>query len=52
MIWPSDLVFIFQWPSFKLDLDFIETNNLTKFYEDEVENVASGVLTWFFYDLT
>ena len=52
IIWPSDLVFDPTWPRFELDLDFIETNILTKFHEDWVKNVASIVFTRFSNNLT
>ena len=42
-IWPSDLLFDPIQPIFKLNLDMIETNILTKSQEDQVINVAPRV---------
>ena len=47
MIWPRDLIFHPTWPSFKLDLDFIGTNILTKFHELWIKTVPSRVYTRF-----
>ena len=32
-IWPSDLVFAPKWPTFKVVLEIIKANILTKFHE-------------------
>jgi len=42
-IWPGDLVFDLTWPIFKLGLDIIKTNLLTKFHQNRAANVASRV---------
>jgi len=42
-IWPGDLVFDPTWPIFKLGLDNVKTNILTKFDQNWVANVASRV---------
>ena len=34
LIWPGDLVFYPMWPSFKLGLEIIRTNNLSKIHDD------------------
>ena len=52
LIWPGDLVFDPKWPSFKLDLDLIEANILSKFHQDWVKTMTSRVLTNFSFDLT
>ena len=38
-IWASDLVFYPTWPIFELIQDFIKTNILTKFHDNQTENV-------------
>ena len=38
---PSDLVFNSTWPIFKLNLDIVQTNFLTEFHKDSMENEAS-----------
>ena len=47
LIWPGELVFDIEWPSFKLDLEIIKTNILSNIYDDYLKNVTSGVLTVF-----
>ena len=47
-IWFSDLVFDPTWHIFEL----IQTNILTKFHDNQTENVASRQYTMFFLDLT
>ena len=42
-IWPIDLVFGSKWPIFNWDLAFIKINILTKFPEDWIKTVPSGV---------
>ena len=37
---------------FQINPDFMDANILTKFYEDQIEDVAFIALTRFFYDLT
>ena len=32
LIWPGNLVFDLKWPSFELDLEYIEANILSKFH--------------------
>ena len=51
LIWPSDLVFHPKWPSFKLDLELIKTNILSKIHDDCFKNVTARVLTRFSFDL-
>ena len=45
LIRPGDLVFDSRGPSFELDLDFIDTNILSKFLQDWIKTVTSSVLT-------
>ena len=52
LIWPHDLLFHPTWPSFKRILVFIETNILTMFDENQVENVTARVFTRFSFNLT
>ena len=47
-IWPSDLVFGSTWPIFTWGLAFIKINILTKFHEDLIKTVPSGVYSWFY----
>ena len=47
LIWPGDLVFDPKWPSFKLDIEILKTNMLSKIHDDYFKNVTSGVLTVF-----
>ena len=51
LIWPGDLVFDSKWPSFKLDLEIIKTNILSKMYDDCFINVTASVLTRFYADV-
>ena len=51
LIWPGDLIFYLKWPSFKLDLEIIKMNILSKINDDYLKNVTSGVLTRFSFDL-
>ena len=46
--WPSDLVFDPTWPIFKLVRDFMKTNILTNFHDNQTENMASRMYTRFF----
>ena len=50
LIWPGDLVFDPMWPSFKLDLEIIKTNILSKIHDDCFKNVTTRVLTKFSAD--
>ena len=34
LIWPGELVFDIKWPSFKLDLEIINTNIFSNIYDD------------------
>ena len=45
LIWPSDQGFYPKWPLFKLIIDFIKTNTLTKFQVNWARNVASRAPT-------
>ena len=47
LIWPCHLVFDPMWPSFKLDLEIIKTNILSKIHDDCFKNVTGRVLTRF-----
>ena len=47
----SDLVFDSKLPSFKLDLEIIKTNILSKIHDDCFKNVTARVLTPFSFDL-
>ena len=49
-MWPSDLVSDPKWPSFKLDLEIIKTNILSKIHDDCLKNVTARVLTRFSAD--
>ena len=40
---PGDLVFDPKWPSFKLDLELIKTNILSKIRDDCFKNVTASV---------
>ena len=51
LIWPGDLVFYSKWPSFKLDLEIIKTNILSKIHDDCFINVTARVSTRFYTDL-
>ena len=51
LIWAGDLVSDIKWPSFKLDLEIIKMNILSNTYDDYLQNVTSGVLTSFSFDL-
>ena len=51
LIWFGDLVSGIKWPSFKLDLEIIQTNILSNIYDDYLKNVTSGVSTRFSFDL-
>ena len=51
LIWPGHLVFDPMWPSFKLDLEIIKTNILSKIQDDCFKNVTGRVLTRFSADL-
>ena len=44
----SDLVFNPTWPIFIFDPAFIMINILTKFHEDWIKTVPSGVYSWFY----
>ena len=46
-----DLVFDSKRPSFKLDLEIIKTNILSKIHDDCFINVTARVLTRFYTDL-
>ena len=50
LIWPGDL-FYPKWHSFKLDLEIIKKNILSKIHDDYFENVTSRMLTRFSFDL-
>ena len=50
LIWPGDLVFHPKWPSFKLDLEIIKTNMLSKIHDDCLKNATTRVLTRFSAD--
>ena len=50
-MWQGDLVFDSKGPSFKLDLEIIKTNILSKIHEDCFKNVTANVLTRFSLDL-
>ena len=50
-MWPGDLVFDPMWPSFKIDLELIKTNILSKTHDDSFKNVTARVLTRFSFDL-
>ena len=47
-IWPSDLIFDPTWPNFELVRVFLKENILTKFHDNQTENVASWAYTRFF----
>ena len=51
LIWPGDLLFYPKWPSFKLNLEIIKTNILSKIHDDCFKNVTARVLTRFSADL-
>ena len=51
LTWPVDLVFDPMWPSFKFDLDIIQTNNLSKIHDDFFKHVTARMLTKFSADL-
>ena len=46
-MWPGDLVFDPMCPSFKLYLEIIKTNILSKIHDDCFKNVTARVLTRF-----
>ena len=48
--WPR-YIFGSKWPSFKLDLEIINTYICSNINDDNLKNVASGVLTKFSFDL-
>ena len=39
LIWPGDLVSDIKWPSFKLDLEIINTNILSNIYDGYLKDV-------------
>ena len=49
LIWLGDLVFYPKCPSFKLVLEIIYTNILSKIHDDCFKTVTARVLTWFFF---
>ena len=51
LIWPGDLFLDPMWPSFKLDLEFIKTNILSKIHDYCFKNVTARVITRFYADL-
>ena len=51
LIWPGDLVFDPKWLSFKLDLEIIKTNMLSKIHDECLTHVTTRVLTRFSADL-
>ena len=51
-ICPSDLVFHWTWPIFKIVAEVNVVNILTKFHGYQTENVTFRAYTRFFYDLT
>ena len=51
LIWPGELVYDIKWPSFKLDLEIIKTNILSKIHDDHFKNVTSRASRWFSFDL-
>ena len=40
LIWPGDLVSDIKWPNFKLELEIIKTNILSKIHDDYLKNVT------------
>ena len=48
-IWPIDLVLDLTWYIFQLVWDFIKTKILTKFHDNQAENVASRAYTRVFF---
>ena len=50
-MWSGDLLFDPTWPSFKLDLELIKTNILSKIHDDCLKNVTARVVTTFSADL-
>ena len=51
LIWPGDLVFDPRCFNFKLDLEIIKTNILSKIRDDWFKHVTARVLTRFSADL-
>ena len=49
-IWPKALVFKPIWTIFYSALDFIKINILTKFHEDWIKTVPSGMYKWFYLE--
>ena len=51
LIWTGDLGTNIKWPSFKLDLEIIKTNILSKIYDDYLKNATSRMSTRFSFDM-